>query len=117
MTIRHYLSQLFHTRRSRAIRRGSKKKSSRRLRLERFEDRCVPAIFMVTNTNDGGPGSLRSALFDAENTPNTGGPDEIHFNIPGDGVHTIFPIATLGLSPRNLPEIIDPVIIDNNPTD
>src|SRR6185312_881845 len=55
---------------------------------------------------------LRQAIFDAEFTPNLGGPDEIHFNIPGSGVHTIFPTSTLGFSARSLPEIIDPVIID-----
>src|SRR5436190_2113225 len=51
-------------------------------------------------------------MLDAENTPNVGGPDRIEFNIPGAGVHTIFPTSTLGFSSRSLPEIIAPVIID-----
>src|SRR5262249_18715983 len=90
-------------------RRGRKKNVRRNLfrpRLERLEDRLAPAIFTVLNTNDGGGGSLRQAIFDAENTANTGGvPDEIHFNIPGSGVHTIHPSTTM-------PFITDAVIID-----
>ena len=84
-------------------RRATKKTSrhpSWRPRLERLEDKLAPAVFMVTNTNDGGAGSLDEAIFLAENTPNAGGvPDEVHFNIPGAGVHTIrptqaFPVLT-----------------------
>src|SRR5258706_508114 len=74
--------------------------------LERLEDKLAPAIFMVTNTDDSGLGSLRQAMHDANTTPNTGGvPDEIHFNIPGGGVHTIHPSNAL-------PEIFGAVIID-----
>jgi len=60
------------------------------------------ATFMVTNTDDLGPGSLRQAIQDANATP---GLDTIAFNIPGAGVHTIAP-ATL------LPQISDVVTID-----
>jgi PKD domain/RTX calcium-binding nonapeptide repeat (4 copies) len=73
--------------------------------LERLEDKLAPAIFTVTNTNDGGPGSLRQAMFDAESTPNGLGPDEVHFAIPDPGVQVIRPSGTL-------PVIVDPVIID-----
>jgi hypothetical protein len=77
------------------------------LRVEQLEDRCLLATFMVTNTDDGGPGSLRQAILDANAAANVGGPDEIHFNIPGPGVHTIAP--SLG-NPAFT--IADPVIID-----
>ncbi|HKJ82348.1 MAG TPA: carboxypeptidase-like regulatory domain-containing protein, partial [Ignavibacteriaceae bacterium] len=59
-------------------------------------------IFVVVNTNDSGPGSLRQAILDANAHP---GKDEIHFNIPGAGPFTIQPITSL-------PQIIDPVLID-----
>jgi Right handed beta helix region len=36
-----------------------------RLALESLEDRTVPTTFTVTNLNDGGPGSLRQAITDA----------------------------------------------------
>jgi hypothetical protein len=48
--------------------------------------------FVVTNTNDAGSGSLRQAILDANAT---GGADQIHFNIPGGGVHTIVPLTML----------------------
>src|SRR5204863_1111401 len=50
------------------------------------------ATFVVSNTNDGGSGSLRQAIFDANAIP---GPDQIQFNIPGGGVHTIAPETPL----------------------
>ncbi len=49
----------------------------------------------VTNTNDSGPGSLRQAILDANASPDTGFPDLIFFNIPGDGIHTITPLTEL----------------------
>jgi hypothetical protein len=73
--------------------------------LERFEDRLTPSTFTVTNTDDGGPGSLRQAMLDAEATANVGGPDQIQFDIPGSGVHTLTPAEFL-------PIIHYPVIID-----
>jgi hypothetical protein len=56
--------------------------------------RVRAATYTVTNTNDSGPGSLRQAIIDANNTP---GQDTIAFNIPktdpgysaSDGVWTI----------------------------
>ena len=62
----------------------------------------LAAQFMVTNTNDGGPGSLRQALLNANATP---GRDVIRFNLPGSGPHTIQPLSAL-------PFITDPVVID-----
>ncbi len=57
--------------------------------------------FVVTNTNDNGPGSLRQAILDANANP---GSDLINFNI-GSGLKTI----TLASA---LPAISDPVVID-----
>ncbi|HJR79977.1 MAG TPA: choice-of-anchor Q domain-containing protein, partial [Anaerolineales bacterium] len=63
-------------------------------------------IFSVTNTNDSGTGSLRQAILSANSTPNSiNGPDEIHFNIPSEGISTISPAS-------NLPAITEPVVID-----
>jgi predicted outer membrane repeat protein len=57
-----------------------------RLSVLYMEDRVVPTTFHVTNTSDGPvaaagdlPGSLRQAIFDANNSPNVGGPDVIDF--------------------------------------
>ena len=40
----------------------------------------APAGYVVTNTNDSGPGSLRQAVYDANHAA---GPQKITFNIPG----------------------------------
>jgi len=48
--------------------------------------------FIVSNTNDSGPSSLRQAILDANLAP---GADTITFLIPGAGVHTISPLSTL----------------------
>ena len=58
--------------------------------------------FVVSNTNDSGPGSLRQAILDTNANP---GADMITFAIPGSGVHTI----TLNSA---LPNITDTVDID-----
>ncbi|MCZ6834674.1 MAG: right-handed parallel beta-helix repeat-containing protein [Planctomycetota bacterium] len=50
------------------------------------------ATYTVINTNDSGAGSLRQAINDANANPGT---DFIHFNIPGAGTHTIFPMSPL----------------------
>ena len=63
----------------------------------------VPFTMVVTNTNNSGPGSLRQAILNAN--AHTGFTDTISFKIPGAGVHTITPIATL-------PDVSEPVIID-----
>src|SRR5690606_2456356 len=62
-------------------------------------------IFLVTNTDDSGAGSLRQALLDANEHINAVGPDTIYFNIAGTGPHTISPASPL-------PVITDPILID-----
>ena len=63
-------------------------------------------IFGVININDSGAGSLRQAILDANTMPNSGaGPDEIHFNIPAEGVQTISPLSAL-------PAFTEAVVID-----
>jgi hypothetical protein len=57
---------------------------------------------IVTNTNDGGAGSLRQAIIDANNTA---GAQMIVFNLAGSGVRTI------ALS-SPLPQITEPIAID-----
>ncbi len=59
-------------------------------------------VFTVANVSDAGPGSLRQALLDANNSP---GLDTVVFAIPGPGVHTIVLTAAL-------PEITEPVLLD-----
>jgi hypothetical protein len=61
--------------------------------------------FTVTNTSDGGSGSLRQAINDANGNA---GLDTIAFNIPGSGVHTITPAFP------QLPSITSPVVIDGS---
>ncbi|HYE95667.1 MAG TPA: hypothetical protein VD962_05625, partial [Rubricoccaceae bacterium] len=62
-------------------------------------------VYTVTNTANSGAGSLRQALLDANAHPNSGGPDRVHFAIPGAGPHTIAPSSAL-------PTITDPIVID-----
>jgi hypothetical protein len=57
-----------------------------RPRLVALEDRLLPSVYTVTNTNKIGPGSFEQALEDsswARDDPT------IMFDIPGPGVHTI----------------------------
>ncbi len=68
--------------------------------------------FTVNSTADPGFGAcdatectLREAIIAANQTPNVDQPDEIHFAIPGAGLHTIALASSL-------PEITDPVVID-----
>jgi len=61
------------------------------------------ATFVVTNTNNSGPGSLYEAITAANNTL---GADQIIFNVPGAGVHKI------DVSQNPLPTIIESLIID-----
>ena len=63
-----------------------------------------PEIFIVTNVNDHGPGSLRQSITDT-NANTAPGTDKIVFNIPGPGVKVINLLTPL-------PEITDPLIID-----
>lgn len=62
---------------------------------------AVGGILFVTNTNDSGNGSLRGAINCANIIP---GPQEIQFNIPGDGPHIIFVGSVTG---QPLPTLID----------
>lgn len=57
---------------------------------------------VVTSTADDGPGSLRSAIAQANATP---GRDEIQFALPGASVQTIQPLTPL-------PAIVDAVTLD-----
>jgi hypothetical protein len=68
-----------------------------------------PKTFIVTNTNNSGPGSLRQALLDA-NLSDSAPPDTIEFDIPAadvsaSGTFTISPLSAL-------PVITHPTIID-----
>jgi len=71
------------------------------LAFKGFESPSPTNTYTVTTANDGGPGSLRQAILDANAAP---GKDTINFNI-GSGAQTIL----LGSS---LPPITDAVIID-----
>ena len=51
-------------------------------------------VFQVTTTADSGPGSLRQAILDAENTMGAG-LDTIEFAIPGASTQTISPVSPL----------------------
>ena len=62
----------------------------------------VLATFIVTNTNNAGAGSLRQAILDANSLAGT---DNITFNIPGAGPHTINLTSAL-------PTISEAVVID-----
>jgi hypothetical protein len=54
--------------------------------VQSLEDRTVPATFTVNTTVDGvGPGTIRWAITQANQTPNLGVPDLIDFNIGGRG--------------------------------
>jgi hypothetical protein len=56
------------------------------------------ATFVVTNTNDSGPGSLRQAIIDANS--DSSGDRLISFSIPGSGVQTIKLASSLPASLR-----------------
>jgi hypothetical protein len=63
---------------------------------------AAPTTYIVFNTNDGGAGSLRQAILNANGTP---GIDTINFILPQGVVNTIAPFSPL-------PPITDPLIID-----
>jgi hypothetical protein len=60
-----------------------------------------PQVFMVTNTNNVGPGSFRRALRDVQ----AHGSGQVNFDIPGPGPHAIV-VDTL-LYPVDYPIVID----------
>ena len=72
------------------------------VRVQASAEDDVNQVFVVTNTNDAGAGSLRQAMIDANAAS---GKDGISFAIPGDGPHTIQPASPL-------PFITDPLVID-----
>ena len=59
--------------------------------------------FVVTTTNDSGPGSLRQAIINSN--LNLGSTNQISFAIPGTGPFTIAPTSLL-------PDIVVPAVID-----
>src|SRR4051794_22472206 len=73
--------------------------------FEPVEQRQMFAAFTVTNVNDGGAGSLRQAILDANTHSNLVETDLIEFAIASAGVHTIEPLT-------ELPAITDPVFIN-----
>ncbi len=73
--------------------------------LERLENRLVLSTIFVTNTADGGSGSLRQAISQANSSPDTA---SIFFSI-GSGTQTILPKSAL-------PVITHPVDIDGSPS-
>jgi hypothetical protein len=95
-------ADVFRARRS----RHDRGRRSLKLRLEPLEQRWLLSTFLVTNTNDAGPGSLRQAILDSNLTP---GHNTIDFDIPGAGVQTIRVGSTTGMP---LPDVTNPVTID-----
>jgi hypothetical protein len=67
---------------------------ARRPGVEPLESRTLLAVFTVTSTGDSGPGTLRQAILDADASQTTEA-DEIRFDLPGPGVHTIAPTSPL----------------------
>ena len=61
--------------------------------------------YVVFNTTDAGPGSLRQAIIDANGSSG----ETVIFQIPGAGPWTI------SLSSAHLPDLISPMIIDGTP--
>ncbi|HEV7894110.1 MAG TPA: choice-of-anchor Q domain-containing protein [Pyrinomonadaceae bacterium] len=80
--------------------RGLAREFNGRVDIGAFESQ--PRTLTVTNTADGGAGSLRQAILDANANVGT---DTIAFQIPGAGVHTITPLSAL-------PAVADPAVID-----
>ena len=66
-------------------------------------------LFLVTNTNNSGAGSLSQAIADANTTINISptDPDQIQFAIPGPPPYIISPTVAFPL-----PSILDPIAID-----
>lgn len=62
---------------------------------------------LIASPGPDGVISLREAIIAANNTANSGGPDEIHFAIAGAGPHTLQPTSAL-------PTLSDPVLVDGN---
>jgi hypothetical protein len=56
-----------------------------------MEDRTLLSAFVVNNTADSGPGSLRQAILDSNAA--TAATNTIDFNIAGTGTQTIAPAS------------------------
>ncbi len=72
---------------------STRRRSQRKLNLELLEDRLLLSVFFVTNTNDGGPGSLRVAIAAVNLDPLSNGQDIIEPNPANIG--TISPGSAL----------------------
>jgi parallel beta-helix repeat protein len=91
-----------HSRQPRPAARARRRPLPFRPRLEVLEDRRLLSVFLVTNTNNAGAGSLRQAILDANVNP---GPDTIEFDIEPGGDQSIALTSPL-------PTLADPVFID-----
>src|SRR5262245_55471802 len=58
-----------------------RRRTHRHPRLESLEARDLPALFTVTSALDGGDGSLRQAILDANNNGNPAEVDVIRFDL------------------------------------
>jgi parallel beta-helix repeat protein len=74
--------------------------------LEVLEARTLFSVFVVNNTADAGPGSLRQAILDANLNP---GADAVTFTIPQPAGQTL--VQTISLAAA-LPAITDPLSLD-----
>ena len=87
------------SRRSKSTNKAARRKRpSLRPDFELLEDRRLLAPFFVTNNTDGGPGSLRQAILDANNAP---GADTIDFNIAVGAISEVA-TPTTGSSPADI---------------
>src|SRR3954466_2153152 len=91
---------------------------ARRLVVEVLEDRCTPSTFVVTTTADGGAGSLRDAILQANAAA---GPDRIVFAlstadprfVDANHDHQVNPGDSWSIRPTTaLPVISDSVTLD-----
>ena len=85
------------------VRRLHDHKGRRLLLAERLEQRLLLAAFVVQNTLDLGPGSLRQAITDSDNSP---GKNTITFTITPAAASYTIDLQT------PLPAITHPVLID-----
>src|SRR4051794_1593685 len=85
----------FFSRRTRRAPQNHSRRFVCRPRLERLEERLTPTSSPVTTMEDGGIGSLRQAIIDANSDVAA---DTIVFHIPDSGVqkiHLLSPLPTI----------------------
>src|SRR5215813_142394 len=82
--------------------RAADRRAGFRPRLEPLEDRTVPSTFTVLNLADGGEGSLRQAVLDANALP---GADEVRF---ADGLQGTIALTSGQLSITDHLTIVGP---------